>query len=94
MLIIYIFPLNNIFLHETNTFDCVTVGFSVENCVCSKVPVAGSKVYPGWGSFKQNAGVIKMGSVIKMIRSGQFAYYGNAVVYVSVCCNYLFLLID
>jgi len=70
------------FLHETNTFYCVTGDLSVENCECSKVPTAGTKVHPGWGSFKQTIGVIKIGSAIKMIRHGQFACYGNTVVYI------------
>ena len=82
------------FLHETNTFYCVTVDFSLENCECSKVPVASSKVHPGWGNFKQTTGVIKMGSAIKMIRRGQFACYRNAVVYIALCCTYIFLLVD
>ena len=80
MLVTHISSLNNMFLHETNAFYCVTVDFSVENCECSKVPVAGSKVHPGWGSFKQNIGVIRMGSAIKMIIRGQFVCYRNAVV--------------
>jgi len=33
-----VFTLNNMFLHENNTFYFVTVDFYVENCECSKVP--------------------------------------------------------
>ena len=51
-LVTYIFPLNNVFFDETNSFYCVTVYFSVENCECSKVPLTGPKVPPGWGSFE------------------------------------------
>jgi len=75
MLVTYILSLNSMFLHETNTVYFVTVDFSVENCECSELPVAGSKAHPGWGIFKQNTGVIKIGSAIKMIRRGQFACY-------------------
>jgi hypothetical protein len=34
----HIFHLNNMFLQETNTFYCVTLYFSTENCECSKLP--------------------------------------------------------
>jgi hypothetical protein len=59
VLVTYKFPLNNVFLYKTNTFDCVTVDISFEICESSKVTV-------GWGSFEKNKGVIKMGSVIKI----------------------------
>jgi len=94
MLVTYILSLNSMFLQETNAFYCVTVDFSVENCECSKVLFAGSKVHPGWGSFKQDTVVIKIGSAIKIIRRGQFACYRNAVMYIALCCNYIFLLVD
>jgi hypothetical protein len=84
VLVTYIFPLNRIFLHETNTFFCVTVDLSVENCDSSKVTYTGSKVPSGWDSFQQNTGVTKMDSAFKMIRHGEFAYYlkrrGNNIV--------------
>ena len=77
VLVTYVFPLNRIFLHETNTFCCVTVDRSVENYDCSKVP-------SGWDSCQQNTGVTKMDSAFKVIRHGEFAYYlkrrGNKIV--------------
>ena len=84
VLVTHTFPLNGIILHETNTFCCVTVDLSVENCDCSKVMRTGSKVPSGWGSLQQNTGVTKMGSAFKTIRYGEFAYYlkrrGNNIV--------------
>jgi hypothetical protein len=84
-----------VFLDETNSYYCVTVYFSVENCECSKVPLTGSKVPPGWGSFERNTGVTEMGSAFKMIRPGEFANYiairGNIIVYVAFWCDHLSL---
>ena len=74
------------FLHEINTFYFVTFDFSLEKCECSKVPLTGSMVTRGWGRFKQIKGVTRMGSAMKMIRRGEFAYYvtigGNIIVYI------------
>jgi len=85
------------FFDETNSVYCVTVYFSVENYECSKVPLTGSKVSPGWGSFKWNTGATEMGSAFKMITPGEFANYvaigGNTrvIVYVAICCDRLSL---
>lgn len=80
-----------------HTFRCLTVDFPVENCECSNLPLTGSKVPHGWGSFKQITGVAKMGTVSKMIRRGGFAFYvivrGNVILYVSFCYNRLYLFV-
>ena len=95
MLVTYVFPLNNMFLHET--YISLSVDFRVENFECSKLPLTGSKVPPGWGSFKQNTEVTKIGSASKTSRRGGFAYYliaiGNIIMYVSFYCNHLHLFI-
>jgi hypothetical protein len=39
------------------------------------VTLTDSKVPSGWDSFKQNTGVTKMGSAVKVIRHGELAYH-------------------
>jgi hypothetical protein len=51
LLVTYIVLLNNVFFHDTNTFYCVTLNFSVENCECSNMPLSGRRVPPGWAAL-------------------------------------------